>query len=71
MPKPMSKYRIKTVKEPQHAFIEIRGNRMAYHEYGRLKTYANITQAEKKVCDLVALGFNCYRTYTYPFLILQ
>lgn len=70
MPKPMTRYKIETVKEPEHSFKEIRGKRLAYHNYGSLKTYANITQCEKKVAELRLLGHNCYRTFTRPFLIL-
>lgn len=71
MPKSMTTYRQMKIIHPEHSFSEIRGKRMAYHNYGNLKTYTNITQAEKRVSLLKELGFNVYRTYTFPFLILQ
>jgi hypothetical protein len=71
MPRPMTKYKsIQTPKAPQHSFSDIRGGRKAYHKYGKLATYANVKQADEKVVSLRLLGFDCYRTYDWPFLIL-
>ena len=56
-------------KVEKHSFIPIKLGK-AYAEYGNLKTYTNITQAEKKVTELKELGFNCFRRYQFPFLIM-
>lgn len=75
MPKPMSIYRPEIVKHPEHSFNELNHRRMgkieAYYNYGSLKTYANITQAENRVKLLRELGFDCFRTYAHPFLIIK
>jgi hypothetical protein len=74
MPKPMTIYRPEVIKHPEHSFNEINSRRMgkimAYHNYGGLKTYSNITQAENRVQLLKSLGFDCFRTFSHPFLIL-
>lgn len=73
MPKPMTKYRkfgTELTKVELHSFKPIRGGDSAYCERGNLKTYANITQCERKVRELQSLGYNCYRTWKWPFLIL-
>lgn len=70
MPKSMTKYRIELPKVELHSFKPIGGGDLAYCERGNLKTYANITQCERRVRELQSLGYNCFRTWKWPFLII-
>lgn len=65
----MTQYKLPIVKKPQHEFVKI-SDGCAYCNYGKLKTYANRTQAENKVIELRLLGFDCFVTCRWPFLIL-
>ena len=67
MPKPMSNYKVSALKPKQHDFTA----RGLYLEYGHVKTYANKTQADHKVSELKLLGFDVYRSYDWPFIIMQ
>lgn len=71
MPRPMTKY--KTTKDPQspeHSFIKIKSGEQAYAKYGHLATYSNKTQADYKVSQLQLLGYDCFRSFHWPFLII-
>jgi hypothetical protein len=71
MPRPMTKYKpIQEPKKPLHSFTDIRGGNKAYCKYGKLSTYTNIAQAEKKVAELRILGYDCFRSFKWPFLII-
>lgn len=70
MPRPMTKYKVETVKPPLHSFQPIRNGSLGYHKYGSLATFANRTQANNK-CELLrSLAYDCYVTYNHPFLII-
>ena len=69
MKKPMRAFKIEGNKVEKHSFIKVRTG-LAYAEYGMLKTYSNKTQADKKVKELTALGFNVHFTASHPFLII-
>jgi hypothetical protein len=71
MPRPMTRYKtIEKPKAPEHSFVDIRGGRKAYAKNGNLCTYSNRTQADNKVRQLCQLGFDCCRTFEWPFLII-
>lgn len=71
MPKPMTTYKIEKPKVIEHSFTSgSTGNGKMYMHYGKLKTYANKTQAENKVKQLRDLGFDCFVSFKWPFVIL-
>lgn len=53
-------------KVEKHSF----NSKKVYMEFGKVKTYANKTQADKKVNELRGLGFNVGRSISWPFLVL-
>jgi hypothetical protein len=69
MKRPMTIFKMDTPKIERHTFVQTRKG-MAYAEYGRLKTFSNRTQAQKKVNDLISLGFKVCCTVSHPFLIV-
>lgn len=70
MPRPMRKYKsIEKVKEEKHSFKAGRFGHRLYAEDGNIKTYANITQADKKVIQLRLQGLNVVRSISYPYTL--
>ncbi len=61
----MSKYKSKIVNPEKHSFTE----KGIYLEYGHVKTYANKTQADKKVMELNCMGYKVIRSFDWPFII--
>ncbi len=70
MPRPMTKYKTVENKKPEHSFIDVGNGKMAYAQYGHLKTYSNIKQADIMIAKLTKQGFDVTRTATWPFLII-
>lgn len=72
MPRPMRKYEIKKPKIEKISFVANSRNfgHKEYHEYGRLKTYANKTQADKKISELKLLGYSTVRKADRPYTII-
>lgn len=71
MKKPMRRYTIEKSKVEQHSFLPLRNKSLAYAEYGNIKSYANITQAQNKVAKLKEIGIETYVRGTYPFYLIK
>ena len=71
MKKPMTIYKSTITKQPKYSFIQSYYHDKTYAENGKIKTYANKTQAENKVNELNKAGFNVAYTTRHPFLIFQ
>ncbi|MES2382433.1 MAG: hypothetical protein V4538_15405 [Bacteroidota bacterium] len=55
----------------EHSFTSgTTGNGKMYMHRGKLKTYANRTQAENKVKELSKIGFDCFVSFKWPFIII-
>lgn len=67
MPRPMRRYKIAAIKHPEHSFRKDG----LYCHYGKVKGYANKTQAENKIIELRELGFKVNRSMDHPFTIIQ
>lgn len=64
----MSKYKpITEPKKPEHSFTK----NGVYLNYGIVKTYANKTQCQVRIALLKSLGYDCYMSYDWPFIILK
>jgi hypothetical protein len=64
----MSRYTLpQEPKKPEHSF----GINGYYCNYGELRTYSNRTQGENRVALLKSLGFKCYLSFKWPFVIIQ
>lgn len=57
-------------KKPEHSFVINRHGAMTYCKYGSIATYANKTQAGNKCASLRLLGYDCFVSFSHPFLIL-
>ena len=70
MKKPMTIFRAVKEEVKPWEFKLARGN-MVYAEHGHIKTYANKTQAYKKVELLTKMGLCVAVAAGYPFLIME
>jgi hypothetical protein len=70
MKKPMTTYKIEKTAIEKHSFVQTRRGGMAYAENGTVKTYSNKAQAQKRVNELNALGYNVSYSLAWPFVIV-
>lgn len=65
MKRPMTKFRIDTPKPAEHSFIN-----GFYAHYGKIATFANKKQVERKHAKLQDIGIHCVIDYRHPFTIV-